>query len=505
MRTLPVALLAAALPFAAACGSRGSMKTGTGGSGPAAGTGGAPAVQSFAVVPTRNQLDLLFVVDDAGAATEQAKLAAQVPSFVQLLESAPGGTPDLHVAVVTSDLGAATNAPLGCSPSGDAGAFQPGPASGGPCGGTPLPAGATYLAQNGALRNFTGDLGSALGCLLRVGGNGCGFIQPLAAAVRALGADGAPAPPGNAGFLRPNAGLGIILLARQDDCSAPPDTRLFSLETDHSSLAEPLGPLTTYRCNRYGHLCKAADGTLTAPPLAAPPGMASASFTDCADADGGPLIPVDQLVQQIRSLKRDPDRQIAVASIVGPTAPYAVTWQPAGMANPQNPNELWPQVLHACGAAGDAAVNPAAPQRTSDGSSGDPAVRLTQFTQAFQNHALSSVCNTSFQNALATVAGSFATPPPVDCIDPAVPPGADGQPACTIVRHQHAQGADQTAVVRNCGSDLGLSPCWTARPDVPGCSAGARARVIQDDTWDAAATVFYDVSCPLCPGAPGCA
>lgn len=505
MRTLPVALLAAALPFAAGCGSRGSMKTGTGGSGPALGTGGTPAVQSFAVVPTRNQLDLLFVVDDANAAAEQAKLAAQVSRLLQVLESSPSGPPDLHVAVVTSDLGAATNAPIPCSPAGDGGTFQTAPAPDGACGQAALQGGATYLAQNGAQRNFAGDLGSALGCLLRTGSSGCGFIQPLAAAARALGADGAPAPAGNAGFLRPNAALGIVLLARQDDCSAPPDTRLFSLQTGQSSLAEPLGPLTSYRCNRYGHLCKGADGTLNPPPLAPPPGATTASFTDCTDDERGQLIPVDRFVQQIKSLKRDPDHQIAVAAIVGPTAPYAVAWRPAGVADLQNPGELWPQVLHACGTAGDAAVNPAATQLTSDGSSGDPAVRLTQFVQAFQNHALGSICDVSYGAALATLASSFATLPPIDCIDPAVPIGADGQPACTIVRHQRAEGTDQAAVVRNCGSDLGLSPCWTARPDLPDCGAGARALQIQDDTWDAATTVFYDVSCPVCPGAPGCA
>ena len=506
MRTVLVTVLAAALPFAPGCGARGSMKTGTGGTGAAGGAGGTPAVQSFAVIPTRNQLDLLFVVDDVNAAAEQAKLAAQAASFVQVLERAPRGTPDLHVAVVTSDLPVATNAPIRCSPAGEAGAFQTAPGPDQPCDQPPLADGASFLSQNGEIRNFSGDLGVAVSCLLRAGARGCGFDQPLAAAARALGADGAPAPAGNAGFLRANATLAIVVLANQDDCSAPPQTELFSLQTGQSSLAEPLGPLTPYRCNRYGHLCKGPDGNVAIPPLVPPAGAPTAALSDCTDdkSGQGELIPVDQLVQQLRSLKRDPDNQIVVAAIVAPPAPYGVAWRPAGMANPQNPGEPWPRILHACGPAGDEDVNPAAAQLTTDGTLGDPAVRLTQFANAFPNHALASVCDPSYAAVMTTIAASVGALPTPDCIDPSVPAGADGQPLCTVVRHQVTDTTDQQATVRNCGADSGLSPCWTSRADVPGCSAGATALQIQDDTWGAGTTVYYDVSCPLCPGAAGC-
>jgi hypothetical protein len=498
-------LVATALPIAAGCGGRGSMKTGTGGSGPI-GTGGLPVVQTFAVIPTRNQLDLLFVVDDANAAAEQAKLVTQAAALVQVLESLPDGLPDLHLGIVTTDLGTAGHATAGCSAAGDAGAFRAGPGPGATCAQTPLQSGATYLAQNGDSRNFTGQLEAALSCLLPVGTTGCGFIQPLAAAARALGADGAPPPAANAGFLRPNAALGIVVLASQDDCSVPAGTQLFDLQTGQSSLAEPQGPLNSYRCNRSGHLCRDGDGNQTAPPLAPPPGSASATFTACTDSGtaGGQLIPVDQLVQQIRSLKRDPDHQISVSAIVGPPAPYTVAWQPAGDRNPQNPDELWPAVMHSCGPAGGAGVNPSATQLTGDGSTGDPAVRITQFVNQFPNHALVSICDSTYRGAMTAIAASFNTLPPPDCIDPLVPSDADGQPRCTVVRRQVAGGVEQRATIRNCGTDSGLSPSWIATADQPGCTAGARALQIRDDASGSDSFVSYDVSCPLCPGAAGC-
>src|SRR4051812_4760387 len=51
-------------------------------------------------------LDLLFVIDDSPSmADKQQALLQAFPSFVAQLATAPGGSPNLHLGVVTSDMG----------------------------------------------------------------------------------------------------------------------------------------------------------------------------------------------------------------------------------------------------------------------------------------------------------------------------------------------------------------------------------------------------------------
>lgn len=59
-------------------------------------------------------------------------------------------------------------------------------------------------------------------CVGQVGFNGCEAESPMAAALRALERAADPADP-NFGFLRPDAGLSIVFLGDEDDCSRPAD------------------------------------------------------------------------------------------------------------------------------------------------------------------------------------------------------------------------------------------------------------------------------------------
>src|SRR4051794_38032457 len=57
--------------------------------------------------PAPGDLDVLFMIDDStGMTSMQTALAAQLPFFIDRLESLPNGLPNLHIAVVSSDLGA---------------------------------------------------------------------------------------------------------------------------------------------------------------------------------------------------------------------------------------------------------------------------------------------------------------------------------------------------------------------------------------------------------------
>jgi hypothetical protein len=363
-------------------------------------------------------LDVLFMIDNSSSMAEmQQKLAVQIPAFVTALESLPMGLPNIHVAVVSSDMGAPGDATfsIGCTAFGDNGTFQNQPQ--GTCTASPLAPGATYLSNVGGVVNYSGTLSDALSCIALLGDKGCGFEHQLGSIARALGADGAPAPNTNTGFLRPNAQLAIIMLSNEDDCSAPPDTLLYSLDVGGSgqqNIQNALGPVGNFRCNAYGHLCvdaPAHTSCLIEPPNHVPadaqssPTGATLSFTECESADGtGLLTSVQTFVQGIKSLKADPANQIVVGAVVAPATPYTVAWVPQQNGQNTQPGELWPQIEHSCGQLGGENVNPLATQNPTDGSFGDPSVRLTQFVQAFgDNGIVGSVCDGDYSTTVTAI------------------------------------------------------------------------------------------------------
>jgi len=400
------------------------------------------AVTAAATGTSPGNLDVLFMIDNSSSMTVmQQKLAAQIPEFVTALQSLPTGLPNLHIAVVSSDMGAPgdSTTSLGCTRSGDDGQFRFGASSGvstnqhpgldgGGTGGAPagadagapgcagasLNSGATYVSNVDGVANYTGDLSTLLSCMTALGDNGCGFENQLASISRALGADGSPAPASNAGFLRPDAQLAIIVLSNEDDCSAPANTVLYSLNGGLQNISNPLGPIANYRCNQFGHLCvdPAASGAtcLTEPPLH-PPADAQMTasgptldLTDCESDDSyGMLTSVSSFVNGIRALKADPDNQIVVGAIVAPPTPYTVAWAPASGGQNVGSGELWPLVEHSCGPAGGDDVNPAG-QTTTDETFGDPAVRIGQWVQAFgANGVTASICDGSYASAFSAV------------------------------------------------------------------------------------------------------
>ena len=67
--------------------------------------------------------------------------------------------------------------------------------------------------------------------------------------------------------------------------------------------------------------------------------------------------------------------------------------------------ELWPEAWTLLRPSkGARIVNPEATQLTTDESFGDPGVRIAQFTSAFHNNVLGSICDPSYASTLGTVA-----------------------------------------------------------------------------------------------------
>jgi hypothetical protein len=195
-------------------------------------------------------VDLLFVVDNSHSMTEeQASLRREFPKLIEVLTSGerPGHPPftpvkDLHLAVVSSDMGlVGIDGIPGCTGLGDDGVMREAPDA--PTAGceTTYPRFLTYLegAHDPAAtaRDFA--------CVSALGIDGCGFEQPLEAALKALwpstdervrflgdamgfGRVG-HGDTDNAGFLRGQDAargslLAVIVVSDEEDCSSR-DTR----------------------------------------------------------------------------------------------------------------------------------------------------------------------------------------------------------------------------------------------------------------------------------------
>jgi hypothetical protein len=462
-----------------------------------------------------NDLDLVFVIDDGPAmAGWQSKLATQLPILMKALESNPSPL-GLHVGVISSDLGvgAAANAGIpGCTASGDGGNLRSQPE--GMCTATTLDPSEAFISEIGSTRNFTAaddatESGAAkvFQCIAQLGAGGCGFGQPLAALARALGADGAPPPAENAGFLRPGAYLGIVFISSQDDCSAQAGSSIFSLsDPSANDLADPSGPLTHYRCNHAGHLCVDSTGRPVSPPIQPPAeatsvdGAPTLALSNCQSNEGdGALTAVSTFVLQIKSLKDDPDNRIAVSGIVGPPSPYAVEWLP--QFGGAVPGELWPRVAPSCGSeAADGS-----------GSFGEPAIRLSQFMNAFRNSVIGSVCDDSYAGAMAVFSTKLAELQIPPCVPSNLASKTDASgntyPDCVVTEHLTTpDGQQDSSILPPCTTVAAGSACWSignaAGPS--SCPEGGQLFTVNNDPVGpdpANYTQTFSVSCQLVPPA----
>ena len=155
-------------PGAAGAGGTGSVGTGLGGrSGGFAGAGGAGGTTFIG--PLNNEVDILFMIDNSSEMTSmQEKLYAQLPVFVQSLQNLPV-PPSVHIAVVSSDMGAPGDATssIMCTKAGDSGQFQSMPR--GTCTDTTLVAGDTFISDADMMPNYTDPLANVLQCIALLG------------------------------------------------------------------------------------------------------------------------------------------------------------------------------------------------------------------------------------------------------------------------------------------------------------------------------------------------
>ncbi len=351
-------------------------------------------------------LDILFVIDNSGSMLEeQAQLVASFPRMMDVLGELEGGVPNLHVAVVTSDLGAATLADPaggmpgihGCAHAGDAGRFHTGA----------LSLSEPYLidvddGQGGRTRNYEGTLRDAFSELANVGGSGCGFEQHLGAMQRAL------TEPGNGAFLRQDANLAVIFLADEDDCTLATDD-VFA-ETNAT-----LGVRESFRCTRFGLTC---DQDVNEP----------GAKTNCVPKADSPFVADTQpFIDSLLALKEDP-RQVMVAAIIGPSDPVVVEMRP-----PPSSTDPIPTLAASC------TVSIAPTDDTAAGlSTAQPAVRIAAFANAFEDRSfVSTICAADLSQGLIGVGATAKKLVGDPCIDTSAladaSPAPGTQPTCEVV------------------------------------------------------------------------
>ena len=261
-------------------------------------------------VQINRNLDILFVIDNSGSMREeQASLVANFNRFINVLDNIEGGLPNVHIGVVSTDIGAGPYGIMGCTGNGDNGILQNAPV-GGACD-TPGPE--RYIVDiandDGVTRtnNYTGTLADTFSCISELGTTGCGFEQPLEAMRRALNGSNAQ----NAGFLRDDAFLAVIIISDEDDCSAE-QVSMFDSDPSLDNVNSNLGPLTSFRCFEFGVEC-----TPDAPRTAGP-------RQDCATRlNSQYMYNIDEYANFLKTLKEDPG-QIIVAGIIGNPSPVTV-------------------------------------------------------------------------------------------------------------------------------------------------------------------------------------
>ncbi len=328
-----------------------------------------PEGTSPRVVPTDTpvKLDLLFMIDDSPSMSEeQANLARNFPRLIEALKKLPTGFPDLHLGVVSSDMGAGAATLAGaCGNSlGDRGVLQVRDG----CGLDPSN-GRYLISQNGgAQNNFEGDIADVFACLAKLGTNGCGFEHQLQSVRMALSGF----VNDNAGFLRSDAHLAVVYITDEDDCSAPANSTLFEDFSDRSQDS-------SLRCSLAGHLCNGK----------APPAQVfSTPLVNCSAAPdgGGKLIPVSTFIDEMKQLHT---QSVSVSVIGGwPTdvssADYAIGYDTS--------SAVYSDVLTSmpiCQSANGKAV---------------VELRMKQFVDAFGAAGqIMSICQDDFSNAMAQI------------------------------------------------------------------------------------------------------
>lgn len=356
-------------------------------------------------INVNRQVDILFLIDDSPSmGDKQINLAANFPNFIKVLKTIPGGLPDVHIAVVTSDLGSkgadGVIAPGigsigagGCSGAGKAGEMQ--------LFGAQV-TGGKYISDvidpdplkppGTRIRNYTfvndDSLSTTFSQMAKAGAGGCGFEQHLEAMKQALRQD--PPNPVNAGFLRPEAYLAVVFIADEDDCSMS-DTKTM-LGPESTALGAP----QSFRCTRFGVVCDTNGSTPTAMNQIGPKDRCHPSDSEQY------LTKVSGYVDFLKSLKSDP-KKVIVAGVMGASSPVVTELR----LPPKGASQI-PALAHSCTYIGGDGKPEVA----------DPPIRIKFFLDQFPNRStFAPICQQDLSGGLQQIGDLLKTVIGDPCIE----------------------------------------------------------------------------------------
>ena len=415
-------------------------------------------------VTVNRDIDILFIIDDSPSMLDkQTNLKNNFPNFINVLNTIEGGLPNVHIGVVSTDLGTkgATDATAG--PGVGSG---PGSCSGNGKSGNLQTNGSTLVQGNfisdtkntdGTRNiNYTGTLAAAFSSIASLGASGCGFEQHLEAAKRAVSNN-----PANTGFIRQNAYLALIFIQDEDDCS-------FAKSTLLGSDTGTLGPLQSFRCNRFGHVCTGGGADSNA--------MNNTGVkTGCSSNEGSQyLTKVGDYITFFKGLKSDP-ANVIVAGIMGPAE--STNGQGRGetveLRTPPGGGSMIPAVAHSCSYTGANGTEVA-----------DPSIRMLQFFDGFPNRStFNTICQQDLSGSLTQIAQLLRTVIGSPCIEGNLsdvdPNTAGDQYDCSVSDVSNYGKANQTEKVLPQCNNLTDSksstnkPCWAIIPDPANCMSGS--------------------------------
>lgn len=385
-------------------------------------------IDTYLPVDVQRDVDLLFVIDTAPSMQNaRDSLAWNLPRMMTALENVEGGLPNMHIGVVSADLGVGPYAIPGCTPDGDGGLLLNQPR------GTCTPPDGLFIsdierADGNRERNYDGSLADALSCIVPLEADGCSFSQPLEAMYQALSN-----PQELDEFVRDSALLHVVFITNQDDCSVT-DPSVFDPD-------DPvLGALSTFRCFEHGVICAPDDP------------QSVGTHADCVARDGSMYMrDIEFYADFLKAIKDDPSNVLVTTVSAGPE-PVTVS---------QDADDAFSLEL-AC---------------DSPYAQASPSVRLHQLQSSFpQRNNTVSICNEDLSEAMLLTVEQLLGVPDLPCIDGAIDlePDLDGlQSSCTVSEvYWPDTPMHSERVLPACSSDAPAAeelPCWRLAPDPTYC------------------------------------
>ena len=395
-----------------------------------------------------DKVDLLFMVDNSGSMSEeQASLGTELPRLVQVLASGDrtgdGPTPDdfqavknLHVGVITSDMGVGDFVVPTCTRAprfGDDGLLRT-------AGNTSI-AGCmamypTFLEyEPGVSAQTPLQFGADFRCVASPGTGGCGFEQQLEATLKAVtpatsattffGATRGHGDIENAGFIRPDSVIALVLVTDEEDCS---------IQSGSEDIFNQMSPTFTGDLNLRCFLYKEAQW------------------------------PVQRYIDGFKALRPGRESLIVFGAITGVPVDLIAAGTPNYSGILADPRMI--ESVDTMGGMGGARLTPSCnvPGR----GVAFPPRRIVEVAKGFgENGIIQSICQNSLSGALDAIIAKIANALGNVCLPRKLNPDETGAVGCDVVEVIPPPGTFEGQPT-SCADLGGIDPDGTQRTDPDG-------------------------------------